>query len=201
MAVQPFALQRTGSPPDWSQHPDYLLLDGQQRCTAIAVGFLNPWGISGHADAEFALWVDLEAPESADVRDHVFRLLTRSHPWGYQRQNPGDRLSASGRRQAMAEFEASGLRFTGQDNLEFRPGRLPLAYAWPHDARAPVPVAVVMEAIRRLPAGCDDKVVWGEIRRDISITLRTRSIGSKNSQRRKEKAGFRDRSPYSQFVG
>ena len=113
-----------GITPNWSQHPDYLLLDGQQRCTAIAVGFLNPWGISGHADAEFALWVDLEAPESADVRDHAFRLLTRSHPWGYQRQNPGDRLSASGRRQAMAEFEASA-RSLGQDKLEFGQGGCP----------------------------------------------------------------------------
>ncbi len=117
-AVQSFALQRAGPRQNWVDHPNYLLLDGQQRCTAVAVGFLSPWVIEGHADAEITLWVDLEAPDRADVRDYVFRLLTRSHPWGYQRQNPGDRLSVSGRRHAMAEFKDSARRL-GYGSLEF----------------------------------------------------------------------------------
>jgi len=147
----------------------HLLLDGQQRATAIAVAVLDPWRNPEHVAAEFALWVDLEPPQKSVQSDHAFRLLTRSHPWGYQRQNPADRLSTSARRQAMQEYEASA-RAAGREGLVFRPGHLPLANAWPHDARAPVPVILIIDAIRRSPSGSDDATIWSAVR-DYMVTM------------------------------
>src|ERR1019366_437092 len=95
LGVRPFALQ--GRNPVLAQvtGAGHLLLDGQQRATAIATAFLDPWRNPEHANAEFALWIDLEPLLQSAQSDHAFRLLTRSHPWGYQRQDPASRLSTS----------------------------------------------------------------------------------------------------------
>lgn len=190
LAVKPFALQAKEPHRNIDPNPKHLLLDGQQRCTAIAIGFLNTWTIREHYDANFALWVDLEAPESKDVREFVFRLLTQSHPWGYQRQNPGDRLSVSARREAMSEFEDSAQQL-GHEGLTFRPGYLPLRFAWPRDAGGPLPVALIMDAIGRLPTNTDDARIWDEIRTDMNAKLGEQfdwiatSANAKPSERRK----------------
>ena len=105
LGLKPFAPQK-GMLPDTAD-AGHLLLDGQQRSTAIALAFLDPWRNIDHRNADFALWVDLEAPPPSLQNDYVFRLLTCSHPWGYQRQDPAQRLSISARRAAMQEFEAS----------------------------------------------------------------------------------------------
>jgi hypothetical protein len=150
----------------------HLLLDGQQRSTAIATGFLDPWRNPKQADAEFALWVDLEPLQNSVQSEYVFRLLTRSHPWGYQRQNPEQRLSTSARRQAMQEYETSALG-SGHENLAFRPGHLPLAHAWPYDANAPVPLLLILDALRRLPSQ-SDSMVWEAVLHDLIEALNTK---------------------------
>ena len=157
LGSKPFALQKGMGQKDV---PEHLLLDGQQRSTSIAIGFLNPWREISHEEkAEFALWLDLEPPAQSSQVRHVFRLLTRSHPWGYQRQNPTERLSTSARRNAMQEYEQSA-RALGLNNLIFRPGHLPLSKCWPHDARAPVPVSCILDAVRRLPSDASDAAIW-----------------------------------------
>jgi Protein of unknown function DUF262 len=170
LLAKPFAPQINAHAPDRCTAAGHLLLDGQQRSTAIAVAFLNPWRNSEHSNAEFALWVDLEPPENSVQSDHAFRLLTRSHPWGYQRQDAKERLSTSARRQAMQEFKDSA-RAAGQEGLVFRPGHLPLAYAWPFDAHAPVPVSLIIEAIRSLPSGSDDIAIWNAVHKNVTTTL------------------------------
>src|SRR6266540_4130941 len=96
--------------------PDYHLLDGQQRCNGITLGFLNAWKIetSGsishnlnrgkHPGVTAALWVDLEAPEGQDDCRFVFRVVTRSHPWGYRRNDPRQRLEMAQRRKALIAY-------------------------------------------------------------------------------------------------
>ena len=147
-----------------------LLLDGQQRATAIATAFLDPWRIPAHANAEFVLWIDLEPPPQSGPSDHAFRLLTRSHPWGYQRANPAERLSTSARRQAMLAYEQSAIG-ADQKALIFRPGHLPLEFAWPHDARTPVPMPLILSAIRDLPPQTDDAAIWQTVRQGVTDVL------------------------------
>jgi hypothetical protein len=119
--------------------PDFLLLDGQQRATAIALGFLDLWADSAKYEDGPALWVDLE-PAMAGDRVFVFRLLTRSHPWGYDRDDPTKRLAQSDIRDALKCYrEVSGVHSPA--------AKLPLRRAWPWDARCPIPVSVLLSCI------------------------------------------------------
>jgi hypothetical protein len=139
-----FALQEThDSSTLWRpEADDWYLLDGQQRATAIALGFFNPWTNAAHRldNLRYTLWVDLDPADEVDERVFVFRLLTRSHPWGYQRLYPRSPLTATNRRQAAEEFEQAN------NDGPLKAGRLPLR-AIPFDAKAPVPVAILFECI------------------------------------------------------
>ncbi len=129
------------------QKPKYHLLDGQQRWNAILLGLDNIWTsprIAIPNGQQHALWIDLEPAERRrDAPQFVFRVVTRSHPWGYQRDNPRNRLEARDRRAALDTYKEASRSI---DGLDFRPGRLSLAYAWPWDASALVPFALVVEA-------------------------------------------------------
>jgi len=82
--------------------PGFHLLDGQQRCNAIALGFLDVWRQGVGATA--ALWIDLDPAGTGDERAFVARVVTRSHPWGYQRRDPAKTLEQRQRRVAFRVF-------------------------------------------------------------------------------------------------
>lgn len=58
--------------------PTHHLLDGQQRATAIALGFLNPW--TAVEPVKAALWVDIGEPPASSDTETTFRVITRAHP-------------------------------------------------------------------------------------------------------------------------
>lgn len=120
----------------------FHLLDGQQRATAIALGFFNLWSSTQekHKDGP-ALWVDIALPP--DERVFVFRVLTRSHPWGYQSIDPKRRLSNRDIADAMDCFRSISKI---PDIKDARSTTLPLQYAWPWDAACPLPVALLIES-------------------------------------------------------
>ena len=123
---------------------DWHLFDGQQRADAIAAGFFDPWANpvdEGSEGPRCTLWVDLDPADGPDERAFVFRLLTRSHPWGYQRQRPAKPLSPSNRLRAMEEFERAN------KGRRLEAGKLPLE-AVPFDANAPVPVALLLKSLK-----------------------------------------------------
>ena len=120
----------------------FHLLDGQQRATAIALGFFNLWssGKEIHNDGP-ALWVDLALP--TDERVFVFRVLTRSHPWGYQSKDPKSRLSNRDIADAMDCFRS----ITDIPKVkDARSTTLPIRNAWPWDAACPLPVPLLIES-------------------------------------------------------
>ena len=127
-----------------------LLLDGQQRATAIALAFCNPWG-SNSPSYPMALWVDITPPESNYTdRAFMFRLLTHAHPWGYQR-NSRDRLESQQRHKALEAFRTAikaqkGITSKEQEKQSEYPG-LSVAHTWPWDAVTPVPFALLCEAV------------------------------------------------------
>ena len=126
--------------------PTHHLIDGQQRALAIALGFLDVWGCGDIGNCRYALWVDLAKPK-LDDRAFLFRMITSAHPWGYKKADPAERLSAVQCREALATYRAVYPRELLQ-HIEFRAGKIPLKYCWPHDAEAPVPVRFLLDAVR-----------------------------------------------------
>jgi hypothetical protein len=122
--------------------PDYHLLDGQQRCNSITLGFLNAWNREDQ-NVPAALWIDLEPPGKIDGRRFIFRAITRSHPWGYGWQDPGTRLEAKLRREAFEEYKTVN-KLEGERGSR-RASEIPLSLCWPWDAKAPVPFFLLLE--------------------------------------------------------
>jgi hypothetical protein len=86
------------------------LMDGQQRSTSIFLGHFNPysqidetkaWAIKGELPV---LWIDIKPDTLTNASKYLFRLTTRSHPWGYQASNNDSKLSVSDRRKAFDLF-------------------------------------------------------------------------------------------------
>lgn len=119
----------------------HLLLDGQQRATGIALGFYDIW-LHDVSDAPGALWLDLDAAPATSELAFVFRVVTRSQPWGYKRSNPQDTLSAGQIRAALRAFQHVN---PGMETA--KPIRFALTQTWPWDAEAPVPVSVLIAAL------------------------------------------------------
>ena len=138
--------------------PDYFLLDGQQRATAIGLGFASPWlenmetpsensnRYSATPPLDLALWLDLADPEPPDNDKALkFRLLTRSHPWGYSRRD-NSRLSARDRNEALACFKRA-LENAQLGFEQYQYPNLPVRYTWPWDAVLPVPFPLLVLAV------------------------------------------------------
>lgn len=140
--VGSFLLSRTGD--------SYELFDGQQRATSIALGFYDPWGRHqdldriGNAKALPTVWVDLDPVSEgrfigADGSEHLFRVLTKSHPWGYRASSSRDRLSLRDRTAAWEQMATEDV----QEYSKLLPSmRLPYA------ARVPVPLCFLFSAYR-----------------------------------------------------
>jgi len=125
-----------------SAHPEWQLLDGQQRATSIIKGFHDIWRCDNN-DAVSALWVDL-APEGMEQTDRrfLFRLVTKSHPWGYKKSDPSQPLSASASHKALEKFR----ELNGYDNQK-RAHKFNISEVFPWDAHAPVPLALLLNVI------------------------------------------------------
>ncbi|MGJ7570908.1 DUF262 domain-containing protein [Variovorax sp. RB2P76] len=115
----------------------HMLLDGQQRANAIAIGFLAPWEPKDLL-APAALWIDLGAPPNADRTLHV-RLVSRPHPWGYPATGDRQRLTTADIRNALKQFRSI------ESNVDWKQ-KPPVCYSWPWDAWIPVPLPVLLAA-------------------------------------------------------
>jgi hypothetical protein len=119
------------------------LLDGQQRSTSIALGYYNPFDTKDFK--EFlnlkenipSVWIDLK-PITQNRYGLKFgvRVLTRSHPWGYQLSDHRQTLSMSDREKALEYFRRdTGKKYTDLKSEEINP--------W--DAHFPVPLAFLLD--------------------------------------------------------
>ncbi len=128
------------------------LLDGQQRCNAITLGFHDPFQeteskVRGNA-SESILWLDI-APDGIpgspqpqipkdSTREFLTRVTTLAHPWGYLPNDAADTLSAS-----MAK-DAVKWEFEGKDKPKQRPCSRDLS---PWRSHAAVPLAWLIQAM------------------------------------------------------
>ena len=123
------------------------LLDGQQRCTSIALGHFNPF--NDNTEAYFSLksykpsiWIDLAPKQTVNGQKFIFRCLTQSHPWGYQLRDSNTTLSMSDRRKALEHFmEKEEVK---EQNIE-RYTDLKSNSINPWDTYYPIPLAYITE--------------------------------------------------------
>lgn len=124
-----------------------MLLDGQQRATSIALGFYNPWVKDkdhiGNANNLPIVWIDVNPRKKTDTQEFVFRVVTRSHPWGYQLQHNENILSVPYRRAASTQYA----KLFGQSFYTNYTKLLPKQRI-PYDATCPIPLCFLLETVR-----------------------------------------------------
>jgi hypothetical protein len=118
------------------------LLDGQQRCNAIALGFTDPFSSSTAGETTrigSILWLDLDPEfEQNSTRSYLVRVTTMAHPWGYKRNDETDPLSTWAIRDSLNRINLD----PAAENYK-RPSPVHL---WPYDATTSVPVAWLLGA-------------------------------------------------------
>jgi len=131
-----------------SEDEKLFLLDGQQRATSIAIGFYNPWNKNLDEKNNFwslknipIVWIDLVPSEKTNTQKFVIRVITQSHPWGYQRKDNNSILSVSDRRNALKIFREH------PDNKDGGYIQLALTKVFPYDSDLPVPLTFLIKAI------------------------------------------------------
>ncbi len=131
-----------------SEDEKLFLLDGQQRATSLAIGFYNPWEKTLNEKNNFwslknipIVWIDLNPSEKTNTQKFVIRVITQSHPWGYQRKDNNSILSVSDRRNALKIFREN------PDNENGGYIQLSPIKVFPYDSNLPVPLSFLIKSI------------------------------------------------------
>ena len=119
----------------------FELLDGQQRATSILLGFYdassedidNGYDALKSSTDKMRLFIDLKKPED-NKRKYVFRVLTKSHPWGYQRGQNEKVLTSDKIRQAQEIYNL----------VNNNPYATPIDEFWPMDAGFAIPFGIFL---------------------------------------------------------
>lgn len=141
--------------PESSAETTHHILDGQQRCNAIAWGFVDPW--NENLSDDVVLWLDLKPGDrlKKSVRKYLFRVTTKAHPWGFHHGDQAGNLSSGD----IAAFRVEIIKLhqkpemwpakfhtelinTDQENITKRPSA---KLALPYDAGFPVPVSLLLK--------------------------------------------------------
>lgn len=85
------------------------------------------------------MWVDLAPSETTHTNKFVLRVVTQSHPWGYQRKDNNATLTLSDRRNALTAIRDSS------DNKTCSYVDVPQTHRFPYDADLPIPLSFLLE--------------------------------------------------------
>ncbi|MCM1128298.1 MAG: DUF262 domain-containing protein [Alistipes senegalensis] len=145
----------------------YHILDGQQRCNAIALGFFLPEAPKKQEGGTFqlpeqndsglrkdVLWLDLDLNREDEIRPHLFRVVTTAHPWGFTDDEASSRLSQN------HIYEFRDIYNAILDKPDGSPEYLPCA-SLPQRAMMPIPMGLLLRYIRNdeKPAVCWDELL------------------------------------------
>jgi len=131
---------------------EYQLLDGQQRATAIGLGFdYEIWtkpDFTTPTPKKLALWLDLGKPvDPSEGLSCQFRLLTRSHPWGYARKK-SSRLLTPQRIKALKVYQYA-MKNAELNHETIGYPDFPICCAWPWDAELPIPFSLLVHSAQK----------------------------------------------------
>jgi hypothetical protein len=119
------------------------LLDGQQRTTSIVLGFSNiedahEATILNSSSRHIRIFIDMKKPD-VEGRHFIFRVITRSHPWGYEINDNKKPLAVAARSEAMDFWNINDDIFGH-----------PIEKFYPWDSYAPLPLNIfINSAIQR----------------------------------------------------
>lgn len=122
------------------------ILDGQQRATAICLGFAKQ--TFRNSKDYYRVFIDLERPEAGHNRKYVFRVITKSHPWGYRQQDNAKTLTIAKIRSALELYECIS-----------DPLKTSLDYFFPYDADLPVPLHYFLNAATANPVIEESEII------------------------------------------
>lgn len=155
------------------------LLDGQQRCNAITLGF-TPFPEKICSDS--IIWIDLNPKiPSSSTRNFLIRLTTQAHPWGYTESDSEGRLSTGHIRDCLRE----NLDINEISTSYRRPAPNQLR---PYKAQLPVPLSILLNSDIRTA-----ETFWQEVVSALDNATETWStaaktfINSVDSNKQKEK--------------
>jgi hypothetical protein len=118
------------------------LLDGQQRTTSIALAFAEldatrtKTKILNSSVENIRIFIDMKKPNVEETgRHYIFRVITRSHPWGYQLFDNKKILNSVKRSEAMCFWNSSENYFDE-----------PIDKFYPWDSYAPLPLNIFINA-------------------------------------------------------
>ena len=147
---------------------EFELLDGQQRASAICLGFYNPINNNDDSatDSKFfktsaeniMIFIDLVKPDSKkDNRKYIFRVITKSHPWGYRRRENQKTLESKNITKAMKSYKIENYDYLHKPLNEF----------WPYDSYEPIPLGLFINT-----ENIDDlRKAIGEWKKDKSLNV------------------------------
>lgn len=142
---------------------DYWLVDGQQRATAMRIGFEKITTVHiGEERIKARLWLDL-AWEKEHDRRFGFSLCSMARPWG-------DAPDLSGRPGASSVWEARKNAGISDGRFDFE---VPLTQTWPVAATAPIPFAPLLEW------ACTHTPEKEELRSKVAQIIDSHSLRSK----------------------
>ncbi|MEA9357257.1 DUF262 domain-containing protein [Bacteriovorax sp. PP10] len=119
------------------------LLDGQQRATALCLGNYHHEKAIAEGDIlnssyeKIRIFIDMEKPSTDDEsRKYFIRVITHSHPWGFQKKENHKTLESNKIRQALKAFNLDDENYFDQD----------LGKMWPFDSKRPIPLGLFIDA-------------------------------------------------------
>lgn len=121
--------------PNKLENGRFEMLDGQQRATAICLGFNK----TTYKKTKYRVFIDLEQPASTDNREYYFRVITPSHPWGYQKTDNTKTLTSDNKRHAM-DFFRTHCGVTDPFDIDS------LDSVFPYDSILPIPFEFFINA-------------------------------------------------------
>jgi uncharacterized protein with ParB-like and HNH nuclease domain len=122
------------------------ILDGQQRATAICLGFAKQ--TFRNSQDYYRVFIDLERPEAGDNRKYVFRVITKSHPWVYRQQDNAKTLNIAKIRSALELYKYIS-----------DPLKTSLDIFFPYDAYLPVPLHYFLNAAAANPVIEESEII------------------------------------------
>lgn len=136
---------------DQAQKATHLLLDGQQRANAIAIGFRDfPQDVNEEEHRKSPiLWLDLEASVATEGKiddrcKYSFYMTTLAHPWGFDGRSKNSEikdviLSSSEIGEVLRESKLRTEEYL-RDNPTWKPFPYEL---YPAKARLPIPFSIL----------------------------------------------------------
>lgn len=125
------------------------ILDGQQRASAIVIGYKGMAGNTAfNMHGNFMrLFVDIAKPSADSEKKFTFRLITRSHPWGYQLKDNDETLSVADRRNVLKVYDELGItKNLENEYLKYFEVKKKQSEFFSYDCYLPIPVEMFFTA-------------------------------------------------------